>query len=383
MNNALNIAVISEFAGDTFDGVVSSVCTEVARRYPSARVVFVAGFLQRYRPGGFRLLRLMNYLVVYAKSLACYVRHHPDVILVDTTPPFIQLWAAFWGRIFRCKVYVWLMDYHPEIEARYCERIRGLRWLAKAFRIMDAALLKHVSGVITLDTAMADIVRARSPSIEVKVHPVWSKQGVGQYEPIALNRDTSELRLTYVGNLGAAHGLADFERLLTTIKPLRALQLLIVGGSAAGLCRWQEMAHRFGVEIMHTDRLSWNELRERLNKFRPNYGVVLMDDGKRGLLSPSKYGTYMQLGLPILYLGPRGTNADTVCRKTGAGLAATHDEIDHNLEAPVRELLDLSVQAKCQVATLIAYNTLGKLNQVSFVGLLDPWIMRAIETKAL
>jgi hypothetical protein len=270
------------------------------------------------------------------------------------------------------------MDYHPEIEARYCESIRGFRWLAKGFRMVDVSLLRNVSGVITLDEAMAGIIRARCPYLEVKVHPVWSKQGTGQYEPIVLNRDQSEFRLAYVGNLGASHGLGDMEGILAGIRSRRTLKLMIVGGNAAGLGRWKEMAQRLTAEVRHTERLPWNALRERLNDFRPNCGVVLMDEGKSGLLSPSKYATYTQLGMPILYIGPRRTNADAVCRTTGAGLAITHDDIVRDAEAVIRDLLDPVAQDRRQAATRIAHDSLGKLNEVSFVGLLDPWITGAV-----
>ncbi len=370
----MRIAVISEFAGDHFDGVVSSVCAELAGRYPASRVVFVSGVLQRYRYGGLRPSRLVNYAVVYARSLACYIRHRPDIVLVDTTPPLIQWWAALLGRMFKSRVYIWLMDYHPEIEAHCCDSIRGFRWLAKALRRLDTALLKRVSGVITLDEAMADIVRTRSPDIDVRVHPVWSKQGTGLFEPVVLNRDPSEFRLAYVGNLGAAHGLGDLENILAGVASERSLKLMIVGGNAAGLGRWKKMAQRLGAVVRHTERLSWNVLRERLNDFCPNYGVVLMDEDKQGLLSPSKYATYMQLGLPILYIGPRRTNADAVCRTTGAGLAATRDDIVRNAQTVVRDLLDPAAQGERQAATRAAHATLGRLNAISFVELIDPWI---------
>jgi len=370
----MTIVVISEFAGSTFDGVVSSVFAELARRYPSSRVLFVAGFLKRYRYGGLRLSRLANYAAVYAKSLACYLRYRPDVVLVDTTPPLIQLWAAFLGRIFKAKVYVWLMDYHPEIEARYCEAVPGFRWFSRVLRKLDASLLATVSGVATLDEAMADIVRVRCPSVEVKVHPVWSKQGTGHYEPITLNHDESELRLAYVGNLGSAHGLADVETLLAGLQSRRVVKLMIVGGNAAGLGRWKEMAHRLGAEVRHADRLPWNALRERLNDFRPDYGVVLMDEDKRGLLSPSKYATYVQLGLPILYAGPRRTNADMACRVTGAGFAVSHDEILQDLAAVLQGVLQAASQPTRQTATRVAYDSLSRLNEFSFVELLQPWL---------
>jgi hypothetical protein len=366
------ILVVSEFAGEAFDGLVASACREIARKHP-ARVILASGFLRRYRYGGLRPSRILNYGVVYARSVACLLRHRPKLVIVDTSPPLIHLWMAFLGRLFHIKVYAWVMDYHPEIEARALERIPGLRRLARVLRLIDRTLLGGLSGVITLDGVMATTIRSRCAGLDVKVHPPWSKQGSGSYQPVTLNRGTEDFRIAYVGNLGAAHGLDHLEKLLMEVHP-RYLYLLIVGGNRAGLQRWMAMGRRLGAHIEHTGRLPWEDLRCRLEEFRPNYALVLMDEGKAGLLSPSKYTSYLRLGLPVLYLGPRGTNADVVCRVAGAGLAATEAEIAENGAEIARSLLDLTALEQRQSATVTAHQAQTELNEVSFVDILGPWL---------
>jgi hypothetical protein len=288
---------------------------------------------------------------------------------------------ALLGRLLRVKVYVWMMDYHPEIEARALERIPGLRWLAGVLRLIDRVLLSRVSGVVTLDEAMAGTIRSRCASLEVKVHPPWSKQGGGSYQPVTLNHGRKDFRVAYVGNLGAAHGLEDLERLLAEMHT-GSLHLLIVGGNSGGLRRWRAMAQRLGASIEHTDRLSWDDLHKRLNDFRPNYALVLMDGSKAGLLSPSKYASYIRLGLPVLYLGPRGTNADRVCRETGAGVAATREEIAQDGARIACSLLDPVAQDQRQAATRVAHDALAELNETSFVEMLKPWLTQATKAHA-
>ena len=39
------------------------------------------------------------------------------------------------------------------------------------------------------------------------------------------------------------------------------------------------------------------------------------------MISPSKFSGYTSFGLPIINLGPEGTNADIVCKKFGAGIS--------------------------------------------------------------
>lgn len=371
----MKVTVISEFAENAFDNLVSSVCWQIHERYPGSFVILVAGFLKRYVYGGWRPLRLLNYFVVYARTLVRLVTHRPEIVIVDSTPPLIQWWAIFLGRLVRARVYFWLMDYHPEIEARYLDSCPGGRWLAKLLRAVDRALLKRLSGVVTLDEAMAQLVRSRCVQLDVKVHPTWSKQGTGEYQPVALNSDQTEFRLVYVGNLGAAHGLDRLEILLGQMRSQRSLRLMIAGGNLAGLARWRDMADRVGAKVENEGRLDWPELHRRLNDFRPNYAVVLLDENKAGLLSPSKFTTYLQLGLPILYLGPRLTNTDAACRAQGAGLAVTREEFQHDSEAVVRSLFDPVAQERRRLATKAAYGTLASLSEYSFVEMIQPWLV--------
>ena len=375
------IMVVSEFAGVAQDGFVASACAELALKRPDHRLVFVVGFLKRYRYGGLRPSRLLNYAVVYARSLAGLLRYRPDVVIVDTTPPLIQLWMALLGPLFKARVYVWMMDYHPEIEARALDRIAGLRWLARLLRAADRSALRRVSGVLALDEAMADTVRARCGGLDVKVHPPWSVQGCGQYQPVTLNRVQEDLRIAYVGNLGAAHGLEDLEQLLAAVRP-RRLSLLIVGGNAAGLQRWREIARRLEADIQSAGRLPWDELYRRLNEYHPNYALVLLDENKVGLVAPSKYATYIRLGVPVLYLGPHGTNADRVCRILGAGLAATRDEIIRDRATLACSLLDPAAQERRRAATKTAHEALAKFNATSFVEMLRPWLEDAAKAEA-
>jgi ribosomal protein S18 acetylase RimI-like enzyme len=373
----MTIAVISEFAGNGFDGLVPSAAAEIERRYVGSRVVFVSGFLKRYIPGGLRPLRLLNYCVVYARMALRAVRDRPKVFLVDTTPPLTQWWAVCLGFLVDAHVYVWLMDYHPEIEAQYFERIRGLGWLGRVLRGADRRVMKFASGIVTLDEAMVAMARAQRLGVEIKLHPPWSKQGAGLYEPIRFNTDQAEFRVAYVGNLGAAHGLGDLEELLARVSSFRKLRLLYVGANPDGYDRFRQMANRLGGSLERERHLEWCELRKRLSEFRPDYGIVILDEKDGGLVSPCKYATYLLLGMPILYVGPRLTNTDLACRQIGAGVAVTHEEIARDDGSLVHSLLDSSALARRRLATRSAYEWQSRFNEVSFVQAIQGWLTLA------
>lgn len=369
-----SLLFITEFAGHAHDGLSAAVCRELAAQLPEWRVHQVSGWLTRYTYGGLRPSRLANYAVVYGRSLAALLRHRPAAVVVDTTPPLLQWWMAWWAPLVGARVYVWMNDYHPELEARHVERIRGLRWAAAVLRALDRRALRRISGMVALDTAMAKAVHSRWPEVPMRLHPTWSEQGTGQCEPVALNDDAAEFRLAYVGNLGVSHGLADLELLLGGISRSRRLRMLAVGGNVGGRDLLKALSERLNVSCEFSDRLPWDALKQRLNAFKPNYALVLMDEAKRGLLSPSKYSTYLQLGLPILYLGPRDTNADLACREQGAGVAIAHDDLGGGVDALLASVLDSTRQDARQAAAVSAFEALRRFNAASFVAVLRPWL---------
>jgi hypothetical protein len=370
----MKIAVVSEFGQGAFDDIVSSACTEIKRRHPSYHVFLISGILKKYRNGGLRISRLLNYLIVYTKIAVCFFSQRPDIVIVDTTPPLIQLWVTLLSRPFSTPTYIWLMDYHPELEARFFASVHGLNWIAGILRGFDRRVMEKAKGVITLDCAMSRMVKDRCPLMDIIIHPTWSKQSEGVYQPVTLNRDDSELRLVYVGNLGAAHNLLDLENILAKIISKTKIKLLIIGGNDAGLRRWKTMSSALGVSVCHYNRLEWQELRRTIDNFQPNYGIILLDASKAGLLSPSKFITYLQLGIPILYLGPQGTNADLACRDFGAGISATRQEILSNYDSVVQEITDMPQQQKLQGNTRNAFLYFNSMNEATFVDMLEPWI---------
>ena len=85
----------------------------------------------------------------------------------------------------------------------------------------------------------------------------------------------------------------------------------------SGLCA------SIGVDFKQHGRIeSFRDMGGEFLKISADYGVVLLNDSQAGIVSPSKYSGYITFGLPVLYLGPKGTNAWRVCAEFGAGITA-------------------------------------------------------------
>jgi hypothetical protein len=213
------------------------------------------------------------------------------------------------------------MDYHPEIEARGLEK-RNHRRTAALLRSIDARLLPRFAAVITLDQAMASLVRRRAPHADIVEHPTWAQSPLPQARPDRHKpgRGDGPLRLVYTGNLGVAHDLEPLARLLAAVRARRPVSVLTVGTSAAGEERFREMAARVGAEIEHHSRVPlFSDLGILYGERGIDAGIVVLSEDLAGLVSPSKFVGYIDFGLPLVYVGPAGTNSARVCESFGGG----------------------------------------------------------------
>lgn len=316
------LAYIYEFGGSGREWMSRTLLDSLRRRIPDVRIEIVHGVFPVYRPGGYGLSRLLNLVAVYVRVAIYLLRKRADSVLVRSSPPGIQIWTLAWAQLHRIPVIFWLMDYHPEIEARLLDRCR-LSWIARALRWIDGAAMRRSCAVIVLDNAMGDLVRARAPGRPIIVHPTWAEAKPGGR--IASSRvpgsSPHRRRLVYGGNLGSAHSLITFMRVLTEAASGGLVDLHVIGCSVGGEARFRETAKSAGIDVNFHPRTSFGELVELFATLAADVGVILLSDAAAGLLSPSKFAAYLAAGLPTLYIGPAKTNSDMICQKFGAGLA--------------------------------------------------------------
>ena len=109
----------------------------VSGLYPKHKLECIHGFSKSYTPGGFHLHRLLNLAWLYCLVPLKLIFRRPSWLLVRSAPPGIQVWVGLWAGLLGIPSIVWLMDYHPEIEARILDRKVFLRPLAWFLRIVD------------------------------------------------------------------------------------------------------------------------------------------------------------------------------------------------------------------------------------------------------
>jgi hypothetical protein len=316
----IRISIVFEYA-DRPGHMMHSLLENLGPMLPAMQVTYIHGLFTIYRPGGIRPERLANLAWVYLRVALHLLFRRPDAVLVQSAPPGIQLWTVAWAAIGRVPVFCWLMDYHPEFEARGLER-RGHRALARILRAVDKLLMPRFATIITLDPAMTALVRTRASSADVLEHPTWVTDGKAALEPVSYvpGGGDGPLCFAYSGNLGAAHDLGPLRQILESVARQRRVCLLVIGGSSKGENRFRELCDGLGIEIEVIPRVSvFSDLRDLYERRRIDIGIVLLSEESAGLVSPSKFSAYINFGLPLLYLGPPSTNAATVCLEFKGG----------------------------------------------------------------
>jgi colanic acid biosynthesis glycosyl transferase WcaI len=281
--------------------------------------------------------RIIDYGVFFVQAafhLATLPRQ--DLVISLTTPPFIGL-AAILHKLLhrRTKIVLWNMDCYPEILER--------TGVIKPGGVIDRLLL-HVNRfifarldhLVCLDTAMLKLLTSRYISDREK--PAASV--IPNWEPLALFPPAMEPQhsdipgelgieghfiVLYLGNAGFGH---RFETVLEAAERLKddAVDFLFVGGGEKW--PWLERAIRArSLTNVHLHPYVAKELTPAIMA-ASNCALITMNEAALGVICPSKLHSNLAMRLPIIYVGPEGSNVDDAIQRFGAGCSLREGDMD-------------------------------------------------------
>lgn len=296
---------------------------------PSVEIKTASGFFADRRENGFAFRRLFNFAYMHFCAPFEILFSRANIVFVRSTPPLMQISYAFWSMLFRRKTIFWLMDYHPVYGTIATPKGSFINFVWRIFDKLDRYFLKKFDLVVCLDEAMQELVKERAPNVETFVCPTFSLQ---RSEWLNLQKDFNPdepLKILYSGNLGQAHSVDNLKILLKDITKNRSVELSYCGASQRARSVLQKMCTECNASFKAFDFIKdYNALGRFYKDNGFDYGVVLLNNELKGIESPSKFSGYTSFGLPIIYLGPSGTNAHLVCEKLKAGICAeTHEQI--------------------------------------------------------
>jgi glycosyltransferase involved in cell wall biosynthesis len=261
-----------------------------------------------------------------------------------TTPPFIA-WAAVVYKRLRpsTRLILWVMDVYPEA----LERLGALReagLTARALRRLHAAMLTSIDHIICLDDAMRKLLLEHYPGPlhhrPVTVIPNFEEAaGFPPFRP-APNWTPEELRgrgepfvILYLGNAGLGHRFETIVDAADRLKDENVLFLFVGGGE-----RWDWIQRASGERRMGNLLLMHYVPKEMTPGVMAtaDMGLIALADQALGVMSPSKLHAYLAMGLPVIYVGPEGSNVDEAIKRFGCGLSLRNGDTDGLVEQVVR-----------------------------------------------
>jgi colanic acid biosynthesis glycosyl transferase WcaI len=281
------------------------------------------------------LKRVIDYAAFYLFAvLRVLMLPRQDVVISLTTPPLIAWAGLLHKRLHRgTKLVLWNMDCYPDVAERAGVMKTG-GWMARLVRWRMRAIVRGLDHLVCLDTAMAELLCRQyaeaNAELPVTIIPNWEDAGYfpraaapGRFAGLEDLGIDGRAVILYLGNMGYGH---RFETVLDAAESLRERPVcfLFVGGGRM----WEEVkqeAERRGLRnvIMHgyipkeqTPSLMASAM----------CALVTLRDEALGIMSPSKIHSNLAMGLPLIYVGPEGSNVDDAVREHGCGLSVRHGD---------------------------------------------------------
>jgi colanic acid biosynthesis glycosyl transferase WcaI len=307
--------------------------------------------------------RLLGYVSFLVGSTVRVLRLPPqDVIVAMTTPPFLVVIALLHRLLHRrTRVVLWSMDCYPDAAERF-GKLREGGLVAKVLRRVNRAAFRRLSHVVALDGAMADLLASQYAAAPgeppVAVIPNWEPAdafpepgSVAPWKGYEALEIGDRLVVVYLGNTGVGHRFDTVVEAAAQL--LDEAVFLFVGGGA----RREELAtlaagHGATNVVLH-DYVPWAEVHAVMAG--ADGALITLDDRSLGIISPSKLHSNLAAGLPVIYVGPPGSNVDEAIERFGCGTSLRNGDVAGVLAA-VRSLrADPEQRARARAAFTAAY----------------------------
>jgi colanic acid biosynthesis glycosyl transferase WcaI len=267
-----------------------------------------------------------------------------DVVVALTTPPY-TLAAAVAHRLLhpRTKVVLWSLDLYPDAAEAY-GTIRPGGFVSRILRAVSRWLMRRVDHVVAVDDAMLHRVLtgyAHDGQPPGSVIPNWEPAArfpresrptpwVGYREAPLADRFV----VLHTGNFGVGHradGIADAAASLADDH----VTFLFVGGGARVPELTAEVERRNLRNVLFHGYVPRAETMGVLAGAQCS--LISLDDRSLGIMSPSKMHSSLAMGLPIVYVGPPGTNVDDAIQRYRCGFSIRQGDV-HGIVEAIRRL---------------------------------------------
>ncbi len=286
---------------------------------------------------GSALRRILDYAAFYwVTAFRMLFMRRQDVVISMTTPPYIALTAAMHTLLRRrSKLVLWVMDVYPDVMERF-ELIREGGLMSRLLRWLARRVLARTDYLICLDGAMLELIEGqyvkRGRSLPSTVIPNWERLDLFPADlapepwPGTEQHDLEgRFVVLYLGNTGYGH---RFETVVEAAQRMRdePVTFLFIGGGK----RWNditEMRERHGLDnVVQHGYIPKEETPAAMGAV--DCALITLNDQSLGVMSPSKLHSNLGMHLPVIYLGPEGSNVDEAISRFDCGVSLREEDAD-------------------------------------------------------
>lgn len=271
-----------------------------------------------------RVLNILSFFLTCFSRLVTLSRF--DLVIALTSPPLISALAAMFVRIRGGRFLFWVMDLNPD------EAIAA-GWLRKdsqTARLLETALrfsAKSADQIVVLDRFMRDRFLDKDvPEEKLFVLPPWSHSREVHYDAEGRTAFRERHGLTgkyvvmYSGNHSPCHPLDTILAAAGELAGNPDAAFCFVGGGSE-YPKVRAFAERHGLKnVLCLPYQPLSELSASLSA--ADLHVVVMGEPFAGLVHPCKIYNVLELGIPVLYVGPDPSHLADIVR-ANPGIAIT------------------------------------------------------------
>ena len=262
-----------------------------------------------------------------------------DVVVAMTSPPLISFVGAWFARLRRARFYYWIMDLNPD-EALAAGWLRpgslAARWLERCSRFS----LRHAAKVIVLDRFMQKRILDKGIDAgRIVVIPPWSHDAEVRFDAAGrarfrkLHGLEDKFLVMYAGNHSPCHPLDTVLQAAKELAGNRQIAFLFVGGGSK-FAQVSQFAREHALSnIQCLPYQPMDQLAGILSA--ADLHLVVMGDPFVGVVHPCKIYNILQVGSPLLYIGPQPSHISEILQALDGkspSVWANHGDVDRVME---------------------------------------------------
>lgn len=280
-----------------------------------------------------RALNFGSFLFVCALRLLLLPQF--DVVVALTSPPMISVLGSLFILIRGGRLVFWVMDLNPD-EAIAAGWLKENSFTARVLGRLLNYSLRHAERIIVLDRFMKQRIIDKGIAEEkLAVIAPWSHTDSVSYDAAsrmafrAAHNLSEKYVVMYSGNHSPCHSLATLVGAARKLSEHANIAFCFVGGgSEYDKVKAYAKQNRLGNVIC----LPYQPLSELATSLSAaDLHVVVMGDSFTGIVHPCKIYNILEIGSPVLYVGPRTSHiVDVISKLEDKDLlcSARHGDVD-------------------------------------------------------